>query len=103
MRKRIRIGGNDGVYSFCDVLYPQCNMCPKREVVMEFVWVLIQCIAISSSTCDPYNDGVGTIIVFKTKEACEKEIEKLPKEFTGEHSGRKFRRVWGCHKTEVRK
>ena len=70
---------------------------------MEFVWVIVLCAVLDGETCDPFNDGVGTVIVFKTQAACEKTIKKLPTEFTGEHSGRKFRKIWGCHKTEVRK
>ena len=70
---------------------------------MEFVWAVILCVCLEGETCDPYNDGVGSVIVFKTQAACEKVIKEMPTEFTGKHSGTKFRKIWGCYKTEVRR
>ena len=72
-------------------------------MVMEFVWTVLLCVALEGSTCDPYKDGVGSVIVFATQASCEKAIKNFPAEFVGEYSGKNMHRVWQCYKTELRK
>jgi hypothetical protein len=69
---------------------------------MEFVWMILICVALDKEPCDVYNDGVGTTLVFQTKKACDANVGKLRTERIGESSGRKFIRHAECHKIKVR-